>query len=180
MCGGKAARSDSWYRFIPNEGMPLPATVFAVVFDFLRPTLTNLSLILERDQFARVLLDVVTVGTVICASTSSFGRCSRTQKHYNSRNQRQDECFNNSRGDHFFLHSIVGWVSGLAFQNHRYQGKSLRDKARILLKSTVRTPPECRIKKPPHTARDGTPDSKHARGVRTGHTREYHAPRWAP
>jgi hypothetical protein len=62
----------------------LPATVFAVVFDFLRPTFTNLSFILERDQFARVLLDAITVGTVICASTSCFGRCSRTQKHYGS------------------------------------------------------------------------------------------------
>jgi len=98
----------------------LPATVFAVVFDFLRPAFTNLSFILERDQFARVLLDVVTVGTVICASTSCFGRCSRTQKHYGSRDHCQDECFNNSHGDHFFLHSIVGLVSGIAFQRHRY------------------------------------------------------------
>ena len=22
MCGGKAARTESWYRFIPNESMP--------------------------------------------------------------------------------------------------------------------------------------------------------------
>jgi hypothetical protein len=118
MCGGKAARTDSWRPPIPNESMPgrayLPATVFAVVFDFLRPTFTNLSFILERDQFARVLLDAITVGTVICASTSCFGRCSRTQKHYGSRNQRQNECFKTFHGDHFLLHSIVGLVGGIA------------------------------------------------------------------
>jgi len=92
--------------------------VFAIVFGFLRPAFTNLPLILKRYQFAGVLLDLVTIGTVIRASIPCFRRC--TQKHYCSRNQRQNECFNDSHGDDFFLHSIIGLVGGIVFQRHRY------------------------------------------------------------
>jgi hypothetical protein len=52
----------------------LSTAMFAVVFGFLGAALADFSLGFERDQPARILLDLVNIGTVIGASVSP-ARC---------------------------------------------------------------------------------------------------------
>jgi hypothetical protein len=54
--------------------------VLAIVLGFLGAPFTDLSFVLQGDEIASVLFDLVTIGTTICAAIAAVVDCERSRR----------------------------------------------------------------------------------------------------